>query len=39
MVAEPVGGVNLARLESASPDELRVIAEEMVCVNIEGCVS
>jgi hypothetical protein len=39
MVAGPVGGVNLVRFESASPDELRVIEEVMVCVSIEGWVS
>lgn len=39
IVAGPVGGVNLVRLASASPFELRVIEEEMGCARIEGCVS
>jgi hypothetical protein len=39
MVGAAVGGDSFARLESASPDELRAIEEEMGCVKIEGFVS
>lgn len=39
MVAWPVGGDSLARLESASPEELRAVDEEMRCDRMDGCVS
>lgn len=39
MVEEPIGGVSLARFESASPDVFRVIDDVMGWDRIEGCES
>jgi hypothetical protein len=39
MVAGPVGGVSLVRLESASPEAERVMDVVMGCDRTEGCVS
>jgi hypothetical protein len=39
MEAGLAGGVNLARFESASPEEPRAIDEVMGCDRIDGCVS
>jgi hypothetical protein len=39
MEAGPLGGVSLARLESASPEEERAIDEVMGWERMDGCVS
>ena len=39
MVVGPVGGVSLARLESASPDGERAMDEDRGWVRMEGSVS